>query len=99
MVSMPEGDPGRGYQPIGQEPNQRREGGRGADLGPEMGLHRSAGIMPRLRILLAADAPREDREEHDPPDEEIDDDRRQPVHACSSSIRLPRKSFGCRNST
>src|SRR6185369_3720245 len=97
--SMPEGDPGRGYQPPGQEPNQGREDGGGNDLGPEMRLHRGARIMAGLGILLAAHAPGQDREEHDPPDEEIDDEGRQKVHACSSSIRLPRKSLGCRNRT
>src|SRR5260370_40244133 len=54
----------------------------------------------RSLLLLAAHTPRKHREQHDPPDDEIDRDRGCPRHqACSSSIRVPQKSFGCRNST
>src|SRR6266446_3745583 len=42
----------------------------------------------RSLLLLAAHTPRKHREQHDP--------RHQ---ACSSSIRVPQKSFGCRNNT
>src|SRR5215469_17417843 len=94
-----ERDPGGGDQPIGDQPEQAGDYGRNGHLGPEIGAHRRAGIVTGLRILLALDAPGQNRKQDRPPDQEIDDEAREPVHACSSSISVPRKSLGCRNST
>ena len=51
-------------------------------------LHHLAGLMG------VADAKGQDREETDPPDDEIDGDGAGGLHACSSSTSVPQKSLG-----
>src|ERR1700687_2792859 len=98
-TSRSEGNPGGGDQPIGDEPEHRRHAGRRRDLGPEVWAHRRAGIVTGHRALVALNAPGQHCKQDRPPDEEIDDEAGEPGHACSSSIRVPRKSLGWRNST
>src|SRR5215471_2241530 len=84
-------DRGRDHsRPQELPPNPRFPGG------PGIGARRD--FVP---FVLALDAPRQDRKQHHPPDQEEDRERGGDRHAqaCSSSTRVPAKSLGCRNST
>src|SRR5215831_19584106 len=73
-----------------------------AELTPHAVHDRRARIGSRhdfTAFLLVANAPRQHGEQRYPPDQEVDGDGRAFAHSCSSSTKVPQKSFGCRNST
>src|SRR5208337_5578335 len=88
------------------------EQGRGHHGGPgelrlEGGNGRRTGIRPwrnRALLRLRAHSEREHGEQDNPPHDEVDREGGRPGHgkgtqACSSSTKVPQKSFGCRNNT
>ena len=67
---------------------------------PSLGLSGAPGIVAALDLVRPPDADRQRHEEDQPPKDDEDDDPGKPGHqACSISISVPQKSFGCRNRT
>src|SRR5262249_52771869 len=94
---------------INTEPDDRGNAGGDRGFQPEARLLRGTGLIANLARLGRVYPPREHGEEGYEPDQNIDDKAGQPVHvsgrsqagriySCSSSIRVPQKSLGSRNS-
>src|ERR1700687_5623176 len=89
---------------IAERHDHSRDQGGGDGLPQQQRLHRRAGVAAWrniARFLLALYAPGKHREQHDPPQHEIDRSQKHPRfhQACSNSTSVPKKSFGCRNNT
>src|SRR5215813_14613971 len=83
-------------------PQHQSEQAGGDEALQQGGIGWCTDILAGLRIFLPLDAERQHDEQAEEPAEEIDDELRRNLargHACSNSIKVPTKSFGCRKST